>query len=93
MQSRYADRKSESLSSSGVGSDEIVNLTSANQAGKTQGPVETTGVPGSSLAGENSCTDDVDSGNYNQWKKILRKASEFSLDKISTYITCYIGQK
>ena len=92
MQSRYADRKSESLSSSGVGSDEIVNLTSANQAGKTPGPVETTGVPGSSLAGENSCTDDVDSGNYNQWKKI-EKSIWVSLDKISIYITRYIGQK
>ena len=68
MQSRYADRKSESLSSSGVGSDEV-NFSS-NQAGtKTTTvppPVETTVVPGSSPAGETSCTDDVDSGNYHQ---------------------------
>ena len=34
MQSKYADRKSESLSSSGVGSDEV-NF-SANNTGKTQ---------------------------------------------------------
>ena len=61
MQSRYKERKSESLSSSGVGSDEVT--FSGNPNGKLV--TETKLVAGSSpVAGETSCTDDVDSGNY-----------------------------
>lgn len=68
MQSRYKERKSASLSSSGVGSDEV-NFSAAgnNPSGVKTVTAETSVVvvPGSSLgAGETSCTDDVDSGNY-----------------------------
>ena len=77
LQSKYADRKSESLSSSGVGSDEVhsenfgKNQKNSESIGaavvKTTATTELTStIAGSIPGGEASCTDDVDSGNYHQ---------------------------
>jgi len=68
MQSRYKERKSSSLSSSGLGSDEVNFSAAGNNPSGVKTVTEETAVlvvPGSSLgAGETSCTDDIDSGNY-----------------------------
>ena len=65
LQSKYADRKSESLSSSGVGSDEVV-VKNCQKEPTTTTTELTSAIASSSPGGEASCTDDVDSGNYHQ---------------------------